>query len=806
MNTRTIVIAILIVCASLLGLAAPAAADGIIIVDPPPGPPCPQPQMPPCLECPPRPCPPLSNLSVRYHHVTVIIQDGVATTHVDQVFVNDQPYTVEGTYLFPLPSDATVSDFAMWVDGKRVEGKVLGRDEARAIYDEIVRKRRDPALLEYVGRGAVQASIFPIPPQAERRIELEYSQVLPLEGGLVHYVYPLNTEKFSAQPLQDVSIQVDIRSQAALKAIYSPSHKVAIDRDGDHHAVVSYEDANVRPETDFELYYTVSEDAVGVNLLAYREGDEDGFFLLLVAPQVQVDQSQVVAKDVIIVLDTSGSMAGEKIAQAKEALTYILDHLNPEDRFNIIAFSTGLKRYADGLRPASEAAEARDFVRRLEAAGSTDINRALLEAMGQSEASGRKRPTVLIFLTDGLPTAGVTDVSAILRNVAQAAPDNVRLFAFGVGDDVNTTLLDTLAQDHHGASAYVRPGERLDEAVSGFYAKVQTPLLSDLKLEVQGVTVDEVYPDPLPDLFAGAQLVVVGRYRRSGPATIMLTGQINGETRRFTYADQTFRSEGGEAFIPRLWATRAIGHLLTQVRLNGPDQETIDAIVKLSVRYGIVTPYTSYLVQEQDALTQGGQERIAREAMATAPAAMPQSGGAAVAKSQAEQALRDAAQPLAPRGGGGGETGGEEAQVIKVVGSKTFILQGDVWTDTAFDPSRMKTTRVGFGSDDYFKLLSARPELGPVFALGPQVIVVLDGMAYETVAGAGDPLTLTATPPPASTAPSPAGDATATPMSPSGLLLEPGPPAGNHLPTGVLAALAGLAAFSLAVVVIARRR
>jgi len=187
---------------------------------------------------------------------------------------------------------------------------------------------------------------------------------------------------------------------------------------------------------------------------------------------------------------------------------------------------------------------------------------------------------------------------------------------------------------------------------------------------------------------------------------------------------------------------------------------------------------------------------------------MPQSGGAAVAKSQAERALRDAAQPLAPRGGGGGETGGEGAQVIKVVGRKTFILQGGVWTDTAFDPSKMKTSRVGFGSDDYFKLLSARPELGPVFALGPQVIVVLDGMAYETVAGAGDPLTLpaTATPPPASTAPSPAGDATATPMSPSGLLLEPEPPAGNHLPTGVLAALAGLATFSLAVVVIARRR
>lgn len=797
MNARIAFALAFALCASLLGLVAPAAADGIIIVDPPPGPPCPE--MPLCVDCPPAPCPPISNLTVKYHRVTVTIQDGVATTHVDQVFVNEQPYTIEGTYLFPLPAEAAVSDFAMWVDGTRLEGKLLSREEARAIYEEIVRKRRDPALLEYAGWGAVQASIFPIPPGSERRVELTYNQVLPAEGGLVHYVYPLNTEKFSARPLQEVSIQVDIRSTAAIKSIYSPSHKIAIDRDGDHHAVVSYEEANVRPETDFALYYSVAEEAIGLNLLSFREGDEDGFFLLLVAPKVEIDPAQVVAKDVLIVLDTSGSMEGDKLRQAKDALIYILDHLNPEDRFNIIAFSTGLRHYAEGLRPASEAAQAREFVRRLEASGGTDINRALLEAMSQAD---RERPTVLIFLTDGLPTVGVTDAEGILRNVAQAAPDNVRLFAFGVGYDVNTILLDTLAQEHHGTSAYVRPDEPLDEAVSDFYAKVQTPLLTDLKLEVAGVTVDEVYPDPLPDLFAGSQLIVAGRYRQGGPATITLSGQINGAEQRFTYPDQVFRSEGGEAFIPRLWATRAIGHLLTRIRLHGPDQETIDAIVKLSIRYGIVTPYTSYLVQEEDALTQEGQERLVTEALATAPA-MPPAGAGAVFRSQAERELRDAGQAYAPALGGGGDPGSEPYGVVKIVGSKTFILRDGVWTDTAFDPSRMKATRVGFGSDDYFRLLAARPELGPVFALGPRVIVVLDGVAYETVEGTGDPLVVPPTVTP-QTAGSPDGP-TATPAPLPTVPAQPQPPASN-LPVGVFAALGGLGGLSAIVALMVRKR
>lgn len=725
----------------LLAIVAPAAADGIIIPDPV----CPPPP-PPCQDCPPfprpiLPCPPpppigTTELSVKYHKVTVTIQDQVARTHVDQVFVNDSAFAMEGTYIFPLPLDATVSQFAMWADGQKMEGKVLGRQEARAVYESIVRSRRDPALLEYVNRGAFQASIFPIPPKGERRIEIEYSQVLAADGGLIHYVYPLNTEKFSARPLDTVSVSVDIKSKDALKAVYSPSHKVSVERDGDHHATIGYEESRVKPDRDFELYYSVSPSDIGVNLLTFKPDGEDGFFLLLAAPQVEVSQSQIVSKDVIVVIDTSGSMDGEKIQQAKAALRYILDHLNPEDRFNIVRFSTDVESYAAGLRPATEHNQAQRFVDELHAAGNTDINRALLQALAMAD---KERPTILIFLTDGQPTTGVVDGAQIVASVKQAFRSNVRLFAFGVGDDVNAVLLDTLAQDNRGVTAYVRPGQRIDEQVSAFYAKISTPVLADLKLDWGGASVYDIYPDPLPDLFAGTQLVLVGRYasRSSGPATIKLNGTVNGKTQTFTYGDLTLRSSGGADFIPRLWATRKIGYLLNQIRLRGESQEAIAQIVQLAVRYGIATPYTSFLVDERAQTEAGRQQIIGAQATAmpkaAAGGAAPGFGGGAgaapVQAAQDQQGLRSAESVVAPSG--------QYAAQIRAAGAKTFVLRNGVWTDTDYDPSKMTTIKLGFGGDDYFKLIAARPEWGQFFALGERVIVVLDGKAYETVQGAG---------------------------------------------------------------------
>lgn len=714
---------LLMIIAISSGLMSPAGADGIIIVDPPPG-------VDVRLD---------QSLAIKYHHVDIQIKDQVATTRVDQVFVNDNPWTAEGTYIFPLPQGAAVSDFVMWVDGKAVHGEILEADEARTIYDDVVRRMKDPALLEYVGRKALKASVFPIPPGEERKIELEYSQILPVENGLVHYIYPLSTERFSSRPLEDLVVRAQIESREPLKAVYSSRHEVSIDREDDYHALLGLEQSDVLPDRDFELFYTISSEKIGLNLLSFKEEGQDGFFLLLAAPDVKVNEEEIVVKDIILVLDTSGSMQGEKMDQAKEAARYVLDHLNPLDRFAIVSFATTTRSFSPSLEPAAQADKGKDFLDRLEAMGSTDINRAMIEAVGLAE---EVRPTTLIFLTDGLPTEGVTVTGAILDNVAREAPDNVRIFSFGVGDDVDTDLLDQISMDHGGASTYVRPGEEIDEEVSAFYRKVKIPVLSDLSLDWGDIIVDQVYPQRIPDLFAGSQLIMLGRYREGGPAKITLKGMVNQEERSYTYEDLSFRKEGGDDFIPRLWATRAVGYYLTQIRLYGEKQEWIDSIVSLSTRYGIITPYTSFLVQEKDIFSDKGREEVIsdfKEEMAAA-AAEPAFGEAAVEKAVYQKSLSaapvGAAVPVnmsVSTGIDGTSKMVRVSEVLKNVGSKTFLLKNDTWIDTTFDRS-MKTKKVAFLGEEYFDLISQVPVLGSYFALGERVIVVHEGQAYETVA------------------------------------------------------------------------
>jgi Ca-activated chloride channel family protein len=756
-------LALLILLVAML-FPATARADGIIIPEPPICGPrlCPTPQ--PCIDLLPCPVPPPSAvLAIRYHHVTVTIQDQVAVTHVDQVFVNPNDWAVEGTYIFPLPAEAAVSSFTLWVDGKPVEGRVLDAAQARQTYEEIVRSLRDPALLEYAGRGAVKASIFPIPPRGERRVELEYTQALTAENGLVRYQYPLNTEKFSAQPLESVTVSVEIRSAVPIRAVYSPSHNLDVSRDGDQHVTAGYEASHVTPDSDFVLYYSLGEEQA-FHLLTYRDpadpSDPDGFFLLLLAPKPQA-LAEGLPKDVVLVLDHSGSMEGDKFRQAQEALRYILSHLNPDDRFNLVSFSTGVETYAGDLRPASEASQALSWVGRLSAQGSTDINRALLEAAGMlSPGVVSERPTYLIFLTDGLPTVGEVDSQRILDNFQSAAPEGLRLFAFGVGYDVDTFLLDSLAQGHHGASSYVLPDERLDEQLSAFYAKISIPVLTDLTLDFGSISAYDLYPSPLPDLFAGSQIVLVGRYRQGGPTTVTLTGRFNGQTQTFQYPEQVFADDpqseisNQQSSIPRLWATRKIGYLLNHIRLHGPDEETIDQIVRLSIRYGIVTPYTSYLVTEPLPLGAAEQSRIAGEQygnLLAAPTAAV-SGQDAVQKAADQGALAGAEVPAAPDV--------QDGRQVRILGAHTFVFKDSTWIDTAFDPDKTQTVKVTFLSEQYFALLKDHPDLAAAFSLGQRVIALSNGTAYEvTEAGTAQPSAAT----PAARTPLPATPVSATP-------------------------------------------
>ena len=731
------IVGLLIMLISALAFPASVLADGIIIPDPPP--------------CDSIPCPPviipMEQLVIRYHHVSVTIKDQLAVTHVDQVFYNPNDWIIEGTYIFPIPADAAVSGFTLWVDGKPVEGKVLDANQARQTYEQIVSSMRDPALLEYVGRGAVQARIFPIDPGQERRVELEYTQALPAQGGLVSYIYPLNTEKFSALPIESVSVSIDIQSNVPIRAVYSPSHEVEINREGDQHVTVGYEASNVLPNIDFSLYYSLGE-TQAFHLLTYRDPtditDADGFFLVLIAPRINTTE-QVIPKDLLLVLDRSGSMDGEKFQQVQQAAHYILSNLNSGDRFNIISFATGLEAYAGELRQAGEADEASVWLDGLSAGGSTDINRALLEAAAMVDP---ERSTYLIFLTDGLPTEGVTDRQAIIDGFAQSAPTNLRLFAFGVGYDVDTILLDSLTSEHHGQSTYVQPGMQLDEILSAFYNGISTPLLTNIDLSFEGLSTYDLYPSPLPDLFAGSQVILLGRYKEGGKADIFLTGEVNGATQTFSFLDQVFDehspSEVQQASIPRLWATRKVGYLLNQIRLKGANQELIDQIVHLSIRYGIVTPYTSYLVTEEAPLGAAEQERLANETFNQIQAMPTQApvGPAAVQSAVDAGAMQEAGKAV--------ELSGEASTTVRVVGSRTFVLSDGKWVDTSFDPQTTQLTQVEFLSTNYFSLVADNPDLAAAFALGDQVIALSNGIAYEvlpsnTVVQQADPTPITTT-------------------------------------------------------------
>src|SRR5499426_1921971 len=371
-------------------------------------------------------------------------------------------------------------------------------------------------------------------------------------------------------PLGQISAVVEISSQAAIKGIYSPSHEIDVRRDGERKARLSFESRG-GASADFQLFYSLSNQDFGLSLLTYREPGKDGFFLLLVS-----------SKEVVFVLDTSGSMAEEgKMDKAKAALRHGVGSLNPRDRFNIISFAGEERLMSESLITADDEGkkQAREFIERMRATGGTNINDALMAAFKQVQSGDR--PQLIVLITDGQPTVGETKAGGILANVKQANKANTRLFTFGVGYDVNTALLDGLANENRGAVAYIEPKEDIEVKVSSFFAKVNNPVLSDVKIDWGGVETDLVYPRSTPDVFHGSQLVLMGRYRpRPSAIRMTLTGKVNGRERRFMYDDLQFpEKQSDNEFLPHLWAMRRVGHLLDQIRLNGESKELRDEVV-----------------------------------------------------------------------------------------------------------------------------------------------------------------------------------------------------------------------------------
>lgn len=750
----------------------------------------------------PRPLPPFlppiqGLLTIDAVHVHADISGGVARTEVEQVWRNDTDRAEEGSYLFPLPEGASITDFALYDGEHKLEGTLLDKDQAAGTYEGIVRQRRDPALLRYVGRGAYEVKLYPVPAHSTRRITLHYVQPLAAEGSGGTRRFECAFLSGGGQAPRTATVEVKIADPDPLASVYSPTHEVSIKRTGDRAATVSWEAKEGRVPTDFLLYYGTTHQApVGLSLLAYNvslphaqtaayspgtnEGKRDsGYFLLMAAPTLTQPGQIAPPRRLVLTLDRSGSMGGDKIEQARNALIYVLKRLRPQDEFNVLTFNESVDKFSDaGLLSATPAniTRALAFVRDIRAEGSTNINAALQASLKQFPAADDGRPNMTIFLTDGLPTVGETNQNKITEAARLLSrPRHVRLFDFGVGYDVDVPFLDRLAEANRGDSDYVRPEEDIEAKVSRFYEKVASPVLTDLHLQLAGAATTETYPRPsdLPDLFAGSQLLIAGRYTGSGPVTATLSGTVNGKPASYTLTAALPALAAQNDFLPRLWATRKIASLLDAIRLRQSDASSgsaedpalVSEIVRLSKEYGVITPYTSFLATETggEAIPPppgptmqgggfgrgggfggggyGGPVRSRGRATLQAPPAavaapdrfyaLPGlnaqvSGANATTQSQTLRAARRAT--VADGLAGYDAAGARDASAhIRAVGAKTFLLKNGVWTDSAYDPAKNKTvTVVRAYSDAQFALLKSLPALTDYAALGDSVLIVLD--------------------------------------------------------------------------------
>jgi Ca-activated chloride channel family protein len=649
--------------------------------------------------------------------VQVSVSGRVARVTVEEWFRNNGPAIAEGVYHFPLPGEAVFSSYSLWQGDQELRGEAMDASQARAIYESIVRQKRDPALIELVGQGLIRARVFPINSGETRKITLRYTQLLDRAGDAWRLRYLGDRGRETAPR----SFRLEVDSAARFGDPYSPTHQVRTTRTGDRLEVTLGDGA---PGGDFELFLPLARGLVGLSLVTHRPAAEDGYFMLLLAPGAGA-QVEALRRDLVAVIDISGSMSGEKMSQAKAALIQLVGTLRAQDRFRLVAFSGGVRRYAQGWTSATAESrrDASAWVRSLEAEGGTNIAGALTEAF--AEPSDAEALGVVVFITDGLPSVGENNPERIAE-VAEQGRGRFRVFAFGVGDDVNTYLLDRLTERARGTTAYVRPGEDIERAVGTLAAKVASPVLTDLTLVgSQGLELYDVQPRSLPDLFAGDEMVVFGRYRGTagGERVVSVRGRRNGRPEDFQTA--LVDREGSEArYVEQLWAARKAGALSREIRLRGQTRELIEALKQLALRYGVLTEYTAYLVQEPTVVARQREEQRVLQAPAAAP--RDQAGSGAVAKAAREGAMSSALylDGIVVTGvGEAGRSGMTPAGApTRRVDGRLFILRDSTWTDLSHGDSLHVVTVAPF-SAAYVALLRAMPELVPVAGLEPAVLV-----------------------------------------------------------------------------------
>ncbi len=754
--TRTALLATSFLTALCLGFSASVAtAQGVIVIHHPHPHPLPRPI--------PRPTPtPQPDLSYKISklEVNANIKDQVAQVQVAQEFTNTGSRQMEVSFLFPLPYDGAIDSLTLMVDGKEFPAKLLAKDKAREVYESIVRSNKDPALLEWTGTGMFQTSVFPVPAGASREVNITYTQLLKKDGRLTDFLFPLSTAKYTDKPVEKVKVRLAIEASQKLKSIYSPTHEVEIDRNGNKRAVVKFEKEDYIPSNDFRLFFESNNQKLSASVISYRpDKNGEGFFLMLASPPPRDEKAEAVKKTVLFVVDRSGSMSGEKMDQAREAAKYVLNHLNEKDLFNIIAYDSDVESFKPELQSADKKSvtEAIGFVDGLYAGGSTNIDGALTSAMKMVQNDDR--PCYVLFLSDGRPTHGETNEMKIVENAKSNNSYDARMINFGVGFDVNSRLMDRLSREIKGQSQYVRPDEDLEEHVARLYRKINAPVMTNVKikfdLEDGGQNfVNRLLPKEVFDLFDGEQLVQVGRYKKAGKAKITITGTVNGEKEKFDFP-ATFVKESNDqshAFVEKLWAIRRIGEIIDEMDLHGKNDELMTELVKLSTDHGILTPYTSFLADENQSVEEladarfGGSTSLSRLRAETKKLAETTGRSAFLQRgfkqrfqnaqnAPAAESFEPAAQPVADRassvggrpnramasgfGGGGAygmavqDTETDEVKVVESVrnvGNRTLFYRDKMWVDEEaaqrLTKNKTEIVEIERFSKEYFDLVA----------------------------------------------------------------------------------------------------
>jgi Ca-activated chloride channel family protein len=706
--------------------------------------------------------------------VKVELRDRVLRYEVEERFVNRGGLIGEADYVFPLPKGAAFRDLKLSIDGQMVAGETMNAADARRIYEDIVRRQKDPALVEWMGHGLLRTRIFPIQPGEERRVVVRFESVAEREGDAVRVDYFRGSaadgaavramrsgqeQNQTADRRSRTNFTLTYRAGGELGEAYSPTHELDVERD-DALRRVSIRGGG--PDVTVLVALRRSM-AASVAVLTNAQRDEPGYALITVTPPTELAGTRM-PRDLTFVMDVSGSMSGRKLEQAKAAGRQLLRTLTDRDRFRVIDFSTDVRSFRDDFVFATEAniRAAVRYIDDLDATGSTNISGALEEALrGSRSGNGSqeferegdqpdRRPRdngrlpLVLFMTDGAATVGERDPARIAARVARMRGDT-RIFTFGMGADLNIGLIEQLAVDGRGTAHFVRPEENVERSVELVATRLRSPLMTDVRISVDGddVRLSRMYPNGALDVFAGQDLVVLARYDGSGSANVVVRGRAGGREVRWATLRNFPREERDNAFVPRLWATQRIGWLAAEKRRNGGNAEIDDEIRHLGERFGIPTEFTSYLVLEpgmvanqsrDNANFSGGARRadVGRAAGASPAPSAPQSAPAqfeaARAASEQRQAKSVAAADLASVVATG--TGG--AAETKRAGARIFRKEADRWVDLRAKPD-LQVYKVKAYSRSYFTLLERIAELREAFAAGDKVTVAGKSVAIEVV-------------------------------------------------------------------------